>query len=292
MSDRTYRLSIGNPDSEDESEEIVIEPPFAIEFRIVRNCNPAANIGFFRLYNTESSKRNQISKDRFKPDQWRRITFSAGFGDVCPLIFQGNISEATTHREEADIVTEIRAYEGAYDMVNSHTSGVCGDSTMSSLIEMLAADLKKTQGTPIIGNFDDVLERRNTALFGNTWDLLMEYTGGRCFIDNGRLLVLNDNEAIEGDVPSITEDMGIQYDSLKHAEDMIEVDLLFEPRLIVGQEVGVETLVPPEPGNERYMIQEIVHNATLSQTEGAQWLTKVTLQRKRADLEIIQGGGY
>jgi hypothetical protein len=282
-----YRMSIISPDAENASDEIAIESPFAIEFKIVRNNNPCANTGLFRLYNIESSKRNQIYKDRYKQDQWWKITFSAGYGDICPIIFQGSINEAASYKKEQDIVTEIKAYEGAYDMVNSFTSDTCPDDTLGGLIKKLARDLRRTSGSPVVGNFEEPFGRGNTALFGNTWDLLMEYTGARCFIDNDRLLVLKDNEAIEGDVSVILDITGIQSGYPKRAEDLTEFDLAFEPRFIVGQVVEIESQAASGLGTEKYMITEIEHTGTISRSSGTEWLSKITVQRKKMNLRIV-----
>jgi hypothetical protein len=281
---RKYTLIIDPPEGGDESEKNEISDQYAIEFKIVRNANPGANTGVFKITNMDGKTEH---KDRYKTDQWRGIEFRAGYEGMVNPVFIGNISEITQSRSGVDYITEITAYEGGYDMVNAFTSGVCGEETFGGLIGRIANDLKRTKRL-VMGRRDEPLERRATTLFGNTWDMLMEYTDGRCFIDNERLVILGENEAIEGDISAISNSMGILKGFPKYVDDLVEFEMLLESGLVVGQAVSIEDLADGKADSDKYIVNAIEHNAVKDKEGGSKWTTKVSLQRKKQDIVMVK----
>ena len=288
---RTYGFVIEIADATGKVETIEINGVYQLGFMITRNNRPSANIASFDLYNIDPEIQETILNARYNHEQWQKITFDAGYGDEMLTIFEGCISEAKIVYEKQDVITRITAYSGAYAMVNSFISGKDGEydlgETLANLIKYLAVHLDNTPDVPVVGKFDDLLGRKKTSLFGNVWDLLVELTGGRCFIDNNRFFALKENEAIQGPhEDEINDEMEILGKGLKAVDDQIEISMLLEPRITVGQAVRVEIEDFGPYAEENCIVTEIEHIGTVGATN--EWLTKLSLRKDIKAFEIVR----
>jgi hypothetical protein len=117
---------------------------------------------------------------------------------------------------------------------------VAGGQSYASIINGLNSDLPFLDA-PKIGTVPGA-SKRGTVLFGNTWKLIQQYSGGNAAIDNNRLLVLGPNECIPGEIPVIDSSTGL-LGSPARSNAVLEFEMLFTPQLQIGQIVKLESVV-------------------------------------------------
>lgn len=253
-----------------------IELPLPCEFTVTRNIMASANTATFRVLNLAERSRNKIYKDQYNLLEYRAIQFWAGYSDQPPMIFNGNVKQAWSYKHSGskDVVTEIEAYEGMYAMSNGFSSQtLSGGQSYAQILQSLNNDLPYLDN-PTIGNIEGNA-KRGSVLFGNTWKLVQQYSGGKATIDNNRLLILQPNECVLGDIPVIKSSTGL-LGSPYRSNAMIEFEMMFTPQLKVGQIVKLESTVN-KLVNGFYKVMGFQHNGLISQTVAGTARTTVQL---------------
>jgi hypothetical protein len=283
---RTYSLSVEVAGGQ----RVTIEPPFTCEFEVSRNSLASANTGFFRIFNLAERTRNLIYKDRFAVQDIRAIQFRAGYeSESVPMIFNGQVRCASSYRVggAADTMTELEAFDGGFQMTNGFTSMTVESGAVArNVLQSLAATLPGITGSPIVGNFPGI-NKRGEVLFGNTWKLILEKSRGLATIDNGQPKILQDNETITGEIPLITSDTGL-LGSPRRSSGTLDVEMLFEPRLTVGQVVDLKSSVNTI-FNGRFKVMGFTHRGTISPAVGGECRTTLSLWLGTQVLEVIKG---
>lgn len=250
--------------------------PYAMDFSVTRNLLASANTATFRITNLAERSRNKVYKDQYNLLEFRAIQLWAGYSDQPPMIFNGNVKQAWSYKQSGskDVITEIEAYEGAYAMTNGFSSQtVSGGQSYAEILQGLNADLPYLD-KPVIGGVQGTAPR-GTVLFGNTWKLVQQYSGGSAVIDNNRLLVLKNNECLPGDITVINAATGL-LGSPYRANAMIEFEMIFTPQLKIGQVVKLESSVNSLV-NGLYKVVGFQHNGTISETSSGTARTTVQL---------------
>lgn len=267
---------------------IEIKNPFTVEFSIVRHILASSNTGSFRVYNLNQRTRGNIYRDKFNFNDIRTLTFKAGYGNADPLptVFNGNIKQAYSNRGSGSVnfITEIQGYDMGWSMVKSFSNFTLSPSedapvTKQKVVDLLIADMiintpVKALKMGIVGNFAGVYPRGRTV-FGPTWDILQTETGKSCFIDNGKVNAIKNTEAIEGDIQVIDSSSGL-LSTPKRTETYLTVDILFEPGLVIGQRILLDSRSSPQ-FNGYYKIIGIEHSGIISDAVGGRCVTTVTL---------------
>jgi len=217
------------------------------------------------------------------------IKLEAGYGDNLSTVFDGNVTWARSSRGEGqtDFMTEISAFDYGFVMTNSQSNWpVAGiEASKDSVIRRLCSDLKRpVNGVPTsipvgaIGSFDKTAQRAFSAC-GNTWQQLIEQTGGNCFIDSGRVFCVAPNEVIVGSITEISSDSGLlgtpTIDGIH-----IKAEMLFEPGLRIGQKVNLKSTSLNSSGrsfNGIYKIISLEHAGTISGAVSGKLKTKVLM---------------
>ena len=104
---------------------------------------------------------------------------------------------------------------------------------------------------------------------------ISKLTGGNAFVDNNQLNVLMSNEVIDVPVPVITEDNGL-LDTPNRRDANLEVKMLFEPSLIVGQLLEIKSGVQPD-FNGQYKVMGFTHDCLISGAQAGKRTTNVNL---------------
>lgn len=218
---------------------IQISYPFTIEFEIDRNCLASANTSSIRVYNVAQSVRRQIYKDAFATDTYKSIELKAGYGKVMPTVFKGNVRQALSVREGTNFITHIEAFDAGFAFLNGSVSKTFGKGTTQN--EILDAVVKSLPAVNkgAIGDFSDTLQRGNT-IAGNSAELAKQIGGGGFFVDLEKAYVLRDNECIEGPMTLIDSSMGL-LGTPKREQTVVTVEMIFEPRLLIGQLIDLES---------------------------------------------------
>lgn len=298
---RVYSLSVEVDDGINTSplrdefranKSLTITLPYSIDFEICRQNLTSAQTGTFRIFNLGEKTRDAIQKDIFQFTQLRAIQFRAGYdspsGKFMPLVFNGTVKTAYSYRVDQTWITEIDAYDGGWQMTNGNLVSITQSPGIAAAdtILQLSRLLPNQSGSPIIGNFP-VMNKRGEVLFGNAWDLVLQKSNGLAFIDNGQVKVLNYNEVIQGEIPVISSETGL-LGSPKRTTSTLEFDMIFEPRLTVGQIVEVQS-VTNRKFNRAWKVIGFEHRGTISPVVAGECLTSVRLWFTTEDLQLIRG---
>jgi hypothetical protein len=265
---RIYKLTI----QIGTNKAIEIKYPTTLSFDIDRTCGSQLNQATFRLYGLSNTTRDKIYKDRYNiigpiaSDAYSKIILEAGYqeqGGSLSTIFKGSILEAYSYREGSEIITYINAQDGGYGVYNSYSSKTFESGTpVKEVFKTLIKDMQDvTLGT--IGALEGSLGKRGLVLEGNTYDLLKNSFNNQVFIDLNKINILNPNEAIAGNIPSITASSGLLNTPTTGRSRFITIETLFEPRLAVGHIINVESKINPRI-NGQYKIDGIKHSGIIS----------------------------
>lgn len=279
---RNYSLSV----QQQNGKVRVITLPFTIEFDITRNILSSANVASFRVMNLALETRNQIRKNVYNSGDPRFISLRAGYGDNLPVIFSGDLFQAWSVREGNTFVTQMESLDGGFAFANSVTSTPFQAGTpVGTVYKNLIDGLENYGVSPgAVGQYDQVLSRGNTYN-GSTMQILNEHTGGATFIDNRKVNILRNNECLQGQVNTISPTMGLLGTPVLE-ETILHVPILFEPALVVGQKVFLDTVTEPVYRGY-YKIISLKHRGTISSAVGGNATTEVGLFGGGQELSIV-----
>lgn len=251
---------------------ITIQPPFSVEFDILRNTLSSANTSTFRIYNLSELNRNKIRKNVWNYSDLRKISFRAGYEDNIPLIFSGNILRAWSARQGVNFITHIEAFDGGFAFANSKGDiSFNKDTPQGSIFQSLINSLPGVS-RGVIGKYETVTTRGSTYS-GNAADLLRELSGGGFFIDNGIANVLGDNECLRGEIELINSDSGLLGTPILE-ETLLTFDILFEPRLKIGQKIKLDSMTGKN-FNGDYKVVSLKHKGIISDSVCGDAITSV-----------------
>ncbi len=267
---------------------IVIPPEFSIEFEVVRKSAASSQTATFKIYNLGDKTRRLIFADRFDAqNRPRYIQFRAGYEGFTPLIFNGQIKEASSKRQGVDMITTIECFDGGLAMAAGFSAvTVVGGTPLSEVLANLAAQMPNTSGKPIVGNFTGS-SVRGKVLFGNTWNIIRQESEGLAIIDNGQVKILQPNEAIASDIPVITSASGLLGTPARSGA-LIEFDMLFEPRLTLGQIVQLESTTN-NLYNGTYKVLGFTHSGMISPSVCGPAKTSVQLWIGNGIISLVNG---
>ncbi len=274
---RHYKLTIETNDSG----TVEITDPLTIEFTVTRNTAVSLNKGIFKIYNLGLATRTKLFQDRFRikdkgtGEFYKRIILQAGYNQLS-TIFVGNILTAFPTRQGGDIIMNIEAYDGLYGQANSITSLTLNKGTpINDVVDTITNDLQKVE-KGVIASQEGVLTK-STSFFGNTFEVLTEFLKDKAevFIDNEELLIMNSNQAFIAQIPLIKSETGLLSVPVRQ-QTYIEIDMIFEPRITVGQLVELESGVNPAYDGQ-YKVYGVTHNAIISAAVSGDAKTKLQL---------------
>ncbi len=260
------------------TDTVIVKSPITCKFNISRGVFTQSTKATIQLYNLAPSTRNKIFQDVFTLDPMKQkyIHLEAGYGDgnSLSMIFKGRILQAYSRKSggQTDIITEIQAQ--ALDVFDCQTSQTFAAGTsFKDAYNTIAQDLPNIT----IGNTGalDGTFQTTTTFDGNTLEQLNKLSGGHSFVDNGVLNTIMDNEVIEVPVPVITNDNALLETPVRRDANL-EIKMLFEPSLIVGQLLEVKSEVFSD-FNGQYKVVGFSHDCMISETQSGTRITTVTL---------------
>jgi hypothetical protein len=287
---RTCRLSLEvQPDKGGAAKNLTIPDGLSIEFTITRQSLASSQTAQFKVYGLGPTTRDAIYKDRFDWTQFRAIQFFAGYAGFMPRVFNGTILQAYSEKQKEEVVTIIDAFDGGFPMTNGWTNvpsnaGGANAKTAAEVINQLGSALPNIAGPPVVGKFP-VVNMRGEVLFGNTWGLIRQKSGGNCTISDNIVYALNTNEGIiagqvqdvtsvgsnNPDVPVISSDTGL-LGAPRRSGVLVEWDMLFEPRLALFQIVYIQSAFNPR-FNGAYKTMGFRHHGIVSKTVNGDYNT-------------------
>lgn len=288
---RNYQLIIQVDDS---GGTIIIQDPLTLEFFVSHKTMAAVNSAQFTIYNLGLEKRLLIQKDQYETAKYRSIELRAGYARSYTQIFKGNIQLAQSGKREGqtEVCTEINAFDGGYAMINSKTAGTnrCyGKGTpRSTVIADLCSDLLGIKTGAIAKESFPGQCLRGRSLNGPTQDLLKQETNNHFWINSEKAYCLTNNDVIEGSLRLISSATGL-LGTPKRQQAIILVDILFEPNLIIGQIVELDSQINPVY-NGIYKVMGIEHRGTISASVGGKCITTVSLWAGTARFNLVAQG--
>ena len=266
--------------------------PYTLEFEITRRLLTSAQTGLFRIYNLGEQNRNAIQKDVFQFTQRRSIQFRAGYdspwGRFQALAFNGTVLTAYSYRKDRDWITEIEAYDGGWQSANGEavSTTISPGQSAAQTITNLSKQIPYNSGVPIVGSFPTE-NLRGEALFGNIWELIIQKSNGKATIDNGQVKALQNNEVIVGEIPLVSADTGL-LGSPKRTISTLDFDMIFEPRLTVGQILVIQSAASRQ-FNRPWKVQGFTHRGTISPAVAGDAVTSVNLWFTTEELREVAG---
>lgn len=268
----SYKVTVFTPES-----TITVEYPLTMQATVTRGVLSESNTCTIQLYNLSPSTREQIYQDVFvgiAPEKQKFVQLEAGYNGSLSLIFKGRILQAYSHKAggQTDIITEIQAQ--ALDVFDCETSKTFDAGiTYKEAYRQMASDLPNVV-TGAIGNLAGSF-RTPTTFEGRTFEQINKLTGGHSFIDNGVLNTLMNNEVLNVPVPVIS-DKSVLLETPRRRDAYLDVRMLFEPSLLVGQLLEIESKIFPD-FNGQYKVLSITHNIMISASQTGARTTDVSL---------------
>ncbi len=271
---RTYSLVV---QTEDKINSIVIPNPFTLDFSISQPNYAALATANFRIKNLSSLSRNQIFKDYFNYEFYPDINFYAGYGGVNYLLFSGSIQEAYSYRIEGttDFITYIDARAGISGIKNNFfTQSYQGPISQKQIITDIIARMAPLTVGYISPQFD-VVYPRSRSFSKNAWDALKDETDGNCFISQGKVYCMVPGDILPTQAFLINAQTGL-LGSPKRASASVVAEMLFEPRLQMGQQAKLES-VDNDFLNNTYTIYGLEHSGVISDAVNGKCHTRVSM---------------
>lgn len=246
---------------------VQVQPPVTLEFDINRTYYSSANHFQLRVYNLNKNRRNALRKDlisyQFGAEDFRQITLVAGYGTNMPLILKGNVVRGFSVREGNNMITQLEGFDSGFAFANGVTANqYSAGSLRQNMMLDLASSLPNTSLGCISQSVVAGAIPRGNALDGNTTDILGDLTGGAFFIDNGTVHILGDNECTDDKILLINSQSGL-LGTPTLEQTTIHMDILFEPKVKVGQRVLVESITESR-FNGLYKVIGVHHHGTIS----------------------------
>lgn len=267
-------------------------PLLTVEFNVNRAVMAAAQSGTFRIKNLPVDIREVIGKDWFDCASYRKLVVKAGYvGTPLSTIFDGQLITVYSCREEGgvDWVTEIEGQDMSLVIRNTFSSWTIGskDNPVSQMdvINRLVQDVQlnaQKQNVSIgIGKIGTFAGNRYSYTANDfTWNLLQVETNRLSYIDNSKIYCLPNGQSFSGDTTVISSETGLLGTPKRHNQS-ISVEMIFEPSLIPGQEIFLDTNSNPKftsQYNGVYIITGVQHAGVISSTIGGKFKTIAMLQ--------------
>jgi hypothetical protein len=275
---RRYRLLI-DVGTDSKPEVVEITDPLTIDFIINRGIFSSLNTGMFKIYNLASTTRTKIFQDlyRLKGDSllYKGITLQAGYNQLS-TIFKGNLLQSFSFRKGADIIQQIEALDGIFGQQNSFTNLTLGKgATFNEALDKVSKDFVNLD-RGVFSSFDKVF-KKPFSLFGDSLGEIKKFMKGEAevFVDNEKVSVLKRNEGVVGQIQLINSETGLLGTPIRR-NTFLEVEMIFEPRLTIGQFVEIKSSVNPVYDGQ-YKIVGITHAGTISGAVSGNSKTKLQL---------------
>lgn len=260
---RIYRLTVQDVDENGMpiNSITIITNPITIKFSVNRSLFSEVNVMDAEIYNLAPKTYNQLFFDYFNL-KTRRVTLEAGYSETgLSTIFIGDMWSCYTHREGATIITKMHCIMGLKSM-QQHTDVTLAGITRDKVLAKVASDMSLELA---IYSGEDKEFTRPITLMDNSMKIAQQYSDGNAHIDNGKLMILENADAIKGEVPLINDQSGL-LGVPRHEDALLSVDIILEPRMLVGQIVEINSRIHPM-FNGQYKVFGIKHEGTISESE-------------------------
>lgn len=244
---RDYELTIQYDDV-----TVTVKPPMRITFDAFKSHDGGLNKCVVNIYNLREDTRMKLVKNPEDNDR-RVISFAlkVGYDGQFKTVFSGQAFRGEYSKDDVDFISKLESLDGGFDLLNKVVvKTVSGkENAIKQVLEgsetklgVITQQSQLTRPKIIVGNvikkLGDLLEP------GQTW-----------FIDDGKLNILGDGEAIKGFIPLVNSDTGL-ITTPKKEQNIIEFETLMNPSIRLGGLVELQSVVYPG-FNGRHKVFEI-----------------------------------
>lgn len=257
---RQYRLTVQSVDVNDNpiDEAIVITNPITMRFSVNRTLFADINSMDVELYNLAPDTYNKLFFDYFNTKR-RTIILEAGYkGQELSIIFIGDVWNCYTSRQGSDIITKIHALVGLRSL-QVQTDATLANISRNQILTKAANDMMMDIE---IYSGENTKFTRPVSLEGNSMGIIQKYSDDNAFIDNGKIIVLNDRDAFNGEVVLINDESGL-LGVPRHEDALLSVDIILEPRILIGQLIEIQSRIMSEFDGQ-YKVYGIKHEGIIS----------------------------
>ncbi len=214
------------------------------------------------------------------------FTLRAGYVSegYLPIIFKGNLKSALSYREGPDVITEIEVLDGgdaAYRAQIERTRNAGWDPVEE--VGILVKTLNKHGvSLGVLGTIiKNIKSTRGVTWLGSVWHILKKIAtsqGGYACIDMEKVYMMAENDVliVPGAIPKLDSSTGL-IGTPRRSGWKVDAQMLFEPRLQLNQEIGLESVFSPDI-NGQYKIQVISHRGIISGAKDGGLITALNLQ--------------
>lgn len=281
---RNYRAEFEIGDRTEEGDliprqELVIEPPFSIQFQTDTGINNiASNTGHFQFTNLSENNKALLWLDIYNfAKKYIFMKLYAGYGQNMPLIFAGFVYQCMSYKDggSTEFITELVCNNNGLMADREYFNVTFSTGTkFEDIIKFVTQDNKYVSAGYLTPDISPI--KRDKTYIGQPLDVLKRENGGYdLFIANGELNVLGDRDVIPGEVQVISDESGL-LGSPKRSNAWVECDMVFEPGLRAGQAITLNSSSLPWL-NRVYKIIEVKHNGTISPNTCGKLITTVTM---------------
>ena len=270
---RQYRLTIQSVDDNDNpiDEAIIITNPITIRFSVNRTLFADINSLDVEIYNLAPDTYNKLFFDYFNVNR-RTIILEAGYkGQELSIIFIGDVWNCYTSRQGCDIITKIHALVGLKSLqlqTDLTLGGISRNKILTQAAHDMAMDIEIYSG-------EDKKFNRAVSLSGNSYGIIQKYSDNHAFIDNNTIKVLDDRDAIQGEVVLINDQSGL-LGVPKHEDALLSVDMILEPRIMIGQIIEIQSRIMSEFDGQ-YKVYGIKHEGVISDAVSSSAITTLEM---------------
>lgn len=259
-------------------EEITIEYPYSMDFKTNNGIN-LSNAGGcqVRLYNLSEEVQRKLWKDNWNNKKYVLMELCAGYQDTLPVIFYGFVNQCYSYRKSGavDYITDIQADNNSLIALWAFSNvTIAKDTEIENVLSELFQNAPGLEVGYISQNIRPL--KRDKTFIGQTLELLgREYGGYDIYIDKNEINILDENEVVPGDIMVISSESGL-LGSPRRAEQFLEIDVLFEPRIKIGQAIELKSH-SLSWFNQIYKVVAVTHQGTISPVECGKVITTITL---------------
>lgn len=273
--------------------KITVSYPTTIQFTINRSAHSDCNTAQIKFFNIKKEHQALLWRNFYQTSKYVEIDLYAGYGDTMPQIFKGLAQQCISYRPSGgtEYITEIQANDMSYLFQYGFCNAtVSKDTNAQSLFETLLQGVKDIQVGYVSKDIEPL--KKDTTYFGQPMDVLTrDYSKYQIFVDNGNLHVLSEKDIIPSQNYVITANSGLLGSPIR-SERTIELDMIFEPGLKIGQAVkllsdSVENI------NGTYKVIAMSHQGVISPVVSDKLTTHLSLLTEiEAFQELSKGSDY
>jgi len=287
---------------------VKIPPELTCDFEVVKSALTEGAKATFRVTNLPKDIRDSILKSYFDGADIRGMNFYAGYksqisgaNSPLPLVFKGQLMSVSFTRASGspDDITTIEAIDSLWDRTNA----VCADAqgnplppfpagtTVAHKVRALAQLMPYVSPNVVISavwSEPPNISTRVDTYTGNVWSNICELTQNKAFIDNGVLYVLSDTDVLPSQNNTVTLDETVILGEPRLEKAMLYCDIIFEPSIINGMAVYVDTAFSTKLTGW-WKVYQVTHKGMISPAVDTGCVTTVTLWKGPGNSPSLNG---